>query len=218
MRILLVEDDHLLGDSIKEVLNSDGYATDWLKDGSFAVSALHSESYDLLILDNRLPGKTGVEILKEIRDDSIQIPALMLTACSSLNDKVIGLDAGADDYLTKPFEMDELFARIRSLLRRRGQKNPALQSGDLTLVVAERQVFYKNELVEDLTAKEFSILEVLLRNKGRFITKHRLLGSTSSWDEDASSNTIEVYISRLRKRFGRDTIENLRGVGYRVKA
>lgn len=217
MRVLLVEDDLLFGDTINETLRGEGYSCDWLKDGAVVDTALASDSYDLLILDNWLPGKTGVEILKQLRERDLDIPVLMLTACDSVSDKVVGLDAGADDYLTKPFDMDELFARIRSLLRRRGKKNPLLSSQDLTMDVAERKVFYCEKPVKGLTAKELAILEVLLRNKGRFITKHRLLDSCTRWDADTTLNNIEVYISRLRKRFGPEFIETLRGVGYRVK-
>lgn len=217
MRILLVEDDELLGDSVKEALCAEGYAVDWLTDGALAISALKAMAHDLAILDLRLPGKSGIEILKALRADSLQIPVLLLTAFDALADKVTGLDAGADDYLTKPFEMDELCARIRSLLRRVSSKAPILRGNGLEIDPATHNVMFEDQLVDDLTAKEFAILELLMRNRGRFLTKSRLLEGSSSWDEEVESNTVEVYISRLRKRFGHQIIETLRGVGYRFK-
>ncbi len=216
MRVLLVEDDHLLGDSIKTSIAAEGYAVDWLKEGGKVFTALKTNAYDLLVLDQRLPGKTGTEILKTVRAQGINTPVLLLTACDALHDKVAGLDAGADDYLTKPFDMDELFARMRSLLRRSGNKSPKISAGDLEVDLVNRLVIFKGEEIAGVTAKEFAVLEILLRNRGRFITKARLLESTSNWDEEVESNTVEVYISKLRKRFGHERIETMRGVGYRL--
>ena len=215
MRILLVEDDNLLGESVAAALRAEGYATDWLTDGDSVPLTLATNTYDLLVLDQRLPGKPGIDILREIRADHLDIPVLLLTACDAVADKVAGLDAGADDYMTKPFELDELFARIRSLLRRRGNRTPLLRGGGIELDPASRVVTLNGAAVEDLTAKEFAILEILMRNRGRFVTKARLLEGINNWDEEVESNTVEVYISRLRRRFGRDIVETLRGVGYR---
>jgi len=217
MRILLVEDDQQLGDSVHRALCAEGYAVDWLDDGRLAVPAVTAESFDLVVLDLRLPGKSGLEILRALREQGVQTPVLLLTACDDLSDKVAGLDAGADDYLTKPFEMDELFARVRSLLRRSGLKAPTLRAEGLEMDPASRRVVFEGSEISDLTAKEFAILEMLLRSRGRFVTKHRLLEGSSSWGEEVESNTVEVYVSRLRKRFGHDRIETLRGVGYRLK-
>lgn len=217
MRILLVEDDQLLGESVSQSLDEEGYAVDWFCDGSLAGPALEAENFDLVVLDRRLPGRSGIDILRSMREGGSQTPVLLLTACDALQDKVDGLDAGADDYLTKPFDMDELFARVRSLLRRTGSKAPTLAAKGLEMDVTNRRVTFEGEEVIDLTAKEFAILELLLRNRGRFVTKSRLLEGSNSWNEEVESNTVEVYISRLRKRFGRDFIETLRGVGYRLK-
>lgn len=217
MRILLVEDDHLLADSLVQALKSEGYFVDWLDNGKLAASLLNVETFDLIVLDQRLPGLSGLDILRNIRSQANKTPALMLTACDAVDDKVAGLDAGADDYLTKPFDMDELFARVRSLLRRSGTAAPLLEAAGLELDPAAHCVRVDGIEVTDLTSKELAILESLLRNRGRFVTKHRLLESSSSLGEEPESNTIEVYISRLRKRLGRDRIETLRGVGYRIK-
>lgn len=217
MRILFVEDDHLLGDTVKRALETEGYAVDWLREGNLALAALKAEVYDLAVLDLRLPGYTGIEIVRAMRSHELETPVLVLTACDDLRDKVEVLDSGADDYLTKPFEIDELFARVRSLLRRVGSRAPTLQSGDLAMDPAARSVMFQGQIINELTAKEFTILELLLRNKGRFVTKQRLLEGSTSWGEEVESNTVEVYISRLRKRFGHDRIETLRGVGYRFK-
>ena len=216
MRILFVEDDRLLGDTVSRNIHAEGYAVDWLDRGDKVSATLASTSYDLILLDQRLPGKIGTQIIRELRDSGVQIPILLLTACDAVSDKVAGLDAGADDYLVKPFDMDELFARIRSLLRRTGNKTTLLEVAGLELDPATRQVRYHSEEVRDLTVKEFAILEILMRNRGRFVSKGRLLEGINNWDEEVESNTIEVYISRLRRRFGRDLIETLRGVGYKL--
>lgn len=218
MRILLVEDDHLLGDTVQRALEAEGYAADWLREGNLALATLKAETYDLAVLDLRLPGQSGLEILRAMRQQQMETPVLVLTACDDIRDKVDVLDSGADDYLTKPFDMDELFARVRSLLRRTGSRAPTLQGGEVVMDPAARSVFYQGRPIPDLTAKEFAILELLLRNKGRFVTKQRLLEGSTSWGEEVESNTVEVYISRLRKRFGHDRIETLRGVGYRFQS
>ncbi|BFM07231.1 response regulator transcription factor [Halioxenophilus aromaticivorans] len=218
MRILLVEDDQLLGESLAASIKAEGYSVDWFLDGKSLPMAHIGETYDLAMLDQRLPGRSGVDIIIDIRARGLDIPVLMLTAADASQDKVAGLDAGADDYLTKPFDMDELFARVRSLLRRNSSKRPVLICGEVALDCNARTVSVNNEVVEDLTAKEYAILEALMRNKNRFITKARLLETSSSWQEEVESNTVEVYISRLRKRFGKDFIETMRGVGYRVSS
>lgn len=217
MRILFVEDDAHLGESIQGALSAEGHAVDLLTDGIGVSSAVKSGDYCLLLLDQRLPGKTGIEIIRELRSIDIQIPILMLTACDEVAQKVEGLDAGADDYLTKPFDMSELFARIRSTLRRIGDKNPILRCGGFELDTVSRDLIFRGDPVIGLTARELTLIELLLRNKGRFLTKERLLEGIYNMDQHVQSNTVEVYISRLRRRFGRNSIETLRGIGYRVR-
>lgn len=216
MRILLVEDDTQLGESLEAALRMEQYAVDWLRSGEPVRSALGATPYDLLILDLGLPVVPGIQVLRQLRADKQQLPVLLLTARNTVADKVGGLDAGADDYLTKPFEIAELFARVRALLRRKGDhKATRLQGAGISLDPVDRQVWFEDQ-AQALTAREFAILEILLRNAGRFVSRARLEEGTYSWGEEVESNTVEVYISRLRKRFGSAAIETMRGVGYRI--
>jgi len=211
-----VEDDPQLGESLEAALRLESYAVDWLTSGEPARAALSSTPYDALVLDLGLPGVPGMQVLRQLRADKHSVPVLLLTARGTLADKVDGLDSGADDYLTKPFEMDELFARLRSLLRREGtHKSQQLEAAGIVVDPVARTVDFAGEAVT-LTAREFAILEILLRNAGRFVSRARLEEGIYSWGEEVGSNTVEVYVSRLRKRFGSDCIETMRGVGYRM--
>lgn len=216
MRILLVEDDLQLGESLEAALSLEQYAVDWLRNGEAVRATLGATPYDLLILDLGLPGVPGMQVLRQLRADKHNLPVLLLTARNTPEDKVDGLDSGADDYLTKPFDLDELFARLRSLLRRKGERSAVqLQAAGISIDAADRVVSYQDKVL-DLTAREYAILEILVRNSGRFVSRARLEEGIYSWGEEVGSNTVEVYISRLRKLFGSQTIETMRGVGYRI--
>jgi len=218
VRILLVEDDSQLGESLEAALRLEQYAVDWLRTGEPVKAALGSTPYDLLIIDLGLPGVPGMQVLRQLRADKHRLPVLVLTARNTIADRVDGLDSGADDYLSKPFDIAELFARVRALLRRKGeQRSTQLQAVGISLDPADRLVSFQGQAV-DLTAREFAILEILMRNAGRYVSRARLEEGIYSWGEEVESNTVEVYISRLRKRFGSSAIETMRGVGYRVPA
>lgn len=216
MRILLVEDDPLLGDGLAVGLEQMGYTVDWIQDGNQAEAALGDPSLDLAILDISLPGQDGLTLLRKLRQQQNPIPVLLLTARDSLDDRVLGLDSGADDYLSKPFDLEELAARLRALSRRRsGRGTPLLRHGPITLDPAGRTVHLDNKPVT-CTSREYAILEALLQNSGQVLTRQRLEEALYGWDDGVESNAIEVYIHHLRKKLGRSTIETVRGVGYKI--
>lgn len=216
MRLLLVEDDSMIGESISEALTNQNYAVDWVRDGKSAELALANGVYDLLLLDLGLPKKQGLQVLKEYRQRNGMLPVLIITARDAMADKVSGLDAGADDYLVKPFDLDELFARVRALLRRHtGRVQPVIKYGSVTLNPASREVFLDGQLL-NLSAHEFSLLLTLLDPPERVFSLAELEEKLYSWDHEVASNTVEVLIHRLRKKLGTDFIRNVRGVGYKV--
>lgn len=214
MRLLLVEDDTLLGDGIKAGLKQVGFAVDWVQDGYMAQQALESEEYALLVLDIGLPKISGLALLKWLRNRGSDLPVLMLTARDTVADRVGGLDSGADDYLVKPFDLDELVARLRALLRRSGGKaSPVLRHGDIALDLAAHAVMLDGHPVE-LSAREFSLLHELLQNAGRVLSREQLEQRLYGWGEEVESNSVEVHIHHLRKKLGAERIRTVRGVGY----
>jgi DNA-binding response OmpR family regulator len=214
MRVLLVEDDALLGDGIRVGLKQAGFAVDWVRDGHAAKLALETEEYTLLVLDLGLPQLSGMELLKWLRARGIKLPVLILTARDTVADRVAGLDSGADDYLIKPFDLDELIARLRALLRRSGGlAEPVLRHGGIELDPAAHQVCKDGQAVE-LSAREFTLLHELLLHAGRVQSREQLEQRLYGWGEEVESNSVEVHVHHLRRKLGTELIRTLRGVGY----
>jgi len=216
MRVLLVEDDELLGDGICTGLKHYGHTVDWVKDGRAAYKALTSQvdSFDSIVLDLGLPKLGGLEVLKAIREENIPTPVVILTARDTIDDRVKGLDAGADDYLTKPFDLEELCARLRALQRRsKSRATPTLIYGNITLDPAAHVVYLGEEEVL-ISRREYALLHKLLENSGRVISREQLNQTLYGWGENIDSNALEVHIHNLRKRFGTNLIRTIRGVGY----
>ncbi|GAB4061802.1 response regulator transcription factor [Uliginosibacterium sediminicola] len=214
MRILLVEDHPLLGDAVQVSLRQAGYSVDWVQDGVAADSALCSEEFAALVLDLGLPRRSGLEVLQGLRSRGACIPVIILTARDSVDDRIRGLDCGADDYLVKPFDMGELAARLRALLRRSaGGASAALHAGSVCLDPATRSVTQGGQEVS-LSAREFSRLHALLLNAGRVMSKAQLEQQLYAWGDEVESNTIEVFVHHLRRKLGAGCIRTIRGVGY----
>jgi two-component system, OmpR family, response regulator QseB len=214
MRLLLVEDDEILGDGLAAGLKMEGYAVDWLTNGKLADEALKMNCYELVVLDLNLPDMDGLSILRALRARKDETPVLVLTAKDTVPDRVEGLDSGADDFVIKPFELDEVCARLRALARRNeGRSTPTIEYKGLVLDPASHQVTYKDEKVE-LSQKEFEILSFLMGNIGRVVSRARLEESLYSWSSDIESNTVEVHIHYLRKKLDSGIIRTVRGVGY----
>jgi two-component system, OmpR family, response regulator QseB len=217
MRILLVEDDILLGEGMRTALMQYQYTVDWVKNGLAALQALQTEHFDMVILDINLPKLSGLEVLKAIRTKNILVPVLILTARDTIDDRVIGLDFGADDYIIKPFDLDELCARIRAVKRRSASRaNPIIKWEDVTLDPATRTV-YKNSQEIELSRREFVLLQMLLENAGKILSREQLTQSLYGWGDDIDSNALEVHIHNLRKKFGDKFISTIRGVGYMLQ-
>ncbi|HWW06401.1 response regulator transcription factor [Collimonas sp.] len=216
MRLLLVEDDLMVGEAVRKGLRQDGFAIDWVQDGAAALSALAQEDYQLLLLDLGLPKKNGLEVLKSLRAGGNRIPVLILTARDAVADRVAGLDGGADDYLVKPFDLEELAARIRALLRRQsGRAEPLIELGQLTLNPATHEVLLEGRQI-NLSAREFALLRAFLDRPGVVLSRAQLEEKMYGWDDSIESNAVEVYIHALRKKLGSDFIKNVRGIGYMV--
>ncbi|MFS2155800.1 response regulator [Pseudomonas sp. Pseusp122] len=217
MRLLLIEDDVALGEGIHQALIREGYTVDWVKDGAGALHALLSEVFDLAILDLGLPKVDGLTVLRRLRESGSALPILILTARDATEDRIAGLDAGADDYLIKPFDLSELKARLRALLRRSaGRARVMIEHAGIRLDPTTQQVTYNNDPVP-LTPKEYQLLYELLSPPGRVMTRERLIQLLYGWNEEAESNTLEVHIHHLRKKFSSDLIRTIRGVGYLVE-
>ncbi len=216
MRILIVEDDAMIGDAMQRGLKKAAFAADWVREARSADLALGHDVYDLLILDLGLPGKSGLELLEDMRRKQNDIPVLIVTARDSVDDKVSGLNSGADDYLVKPFDLNELFARVHAILRRKnGRANPLLSYGALTLDPVKHAATLKGIPV-DLSAREFALLHVLMAKPGAVFSRAELEEALYGWQEEVGSNAVEVHIHNLRSKLGAEAILNIRGAGYRV--
>ena len=214
MRLLLVEDDSMLGSALQRVLQQESFAVDWVQDGDEAVLALNALPYDLVLLDLGLPGKCGLEILHGLRKRRASVPVIILTARDAVSDRIAGLDSGADDYMVKPFDPDELSARIRALLRRRdGRIEPLISFGPLTLNPATHELFIQEKPAR-LSLREFSLISILLERPGTAVSREKLEERLYGWNEEVESNAIEVHIHNLRKKLGTNLIRTIRGVGY----
>ncbi|MFT3819217.1 MAG: response regulator transcription factor [Rubrivivax sp.] len=216
MRVLLVEDDPMIGESLREALRRQGMAADWVRDGRAADAALASERFDAVLLDLGLPQRSGVQVLQALRARGDATPVIVLTARDALADKVGSLDAGADDYLVKPFELDELLARLRAVGRRHaGRAQTALQVADLTLDPATREVSRGARPVL-LSAREFALLQALMERPGAILSRAQLEDRLYGWGEEVESNAVSVYVHQLRRKLGDDLLHTVRGVGYYV--
>lgn len=215
MRVLLVEDDPIVGDAVVQALRGGGYAVDWVRDGNTGDIALRGGEFDLVLLDLGLPKLPGVQLLKRLRERKNRVPVLILTAQGSVQDRVAGLDAGADDYLAKPFELAELEARVRALIRRsHGSEVNCLQCGPLSFDTSARQAAIDGAALE-LSPREISVLEVLMLRAGRLVSKEQMVEHLYGWGEEVSTNAIEVYVHRLRKKVEPHVnIITVRGLGY----
>ncbi len=222
MRLLLVEDDRMIGDSLRAALRLEHYAVDWVRDAAAATGTLASERFDLVLLDLGLPQGDGLDVLRGLRARHDATPVIVLTACDGPGDRVAGLDAGADDYLVKPFELDELNARIRAVLRRHsGRAQPLLKHGGVTLDPATHQVTREVDgqpVPVLLSAREFAVLEALMARPGALLSRAQLEDRLYGWGEEIESNAVSVYVHQLRRKLGADFIRNMRGVGYFVAA
>lgn len=216
MRLLLVEDDAMIGRAMRQGLEAAGFVVDWVTDGRAAELALANGVYDLALLDLGLPGKDGMALLQDLRGRREPLPVMVVTARDAVADRIAGLNAGADDYVLKPFDLDELVARVRALLRRHaGSPAPQLECGALLLDPARREVRLRGEPVA-LSAKEFALLETLMQRPGAVLSRERLEDALYGWDHEVGSNAVEVHLHNLRRKLGAGVIGNVRGVGYKV--
>lgn len=216
MRLLLVEDDAMIGEAVLQVLRAEHYAVDWVRDGVMADEALKTEPYDLVLLDLGLPKRSGLDVLRALRARRASVPVLVATARDAVGDRIAGLDAGADDYVVKPYDIDELLARVRALLRRSaGRGEPVFEHRGVRLNPATREATLHGQPVS-LSAREWAVLEALLVRPGAVLSRAQLEEKLFSWKDDISSNAVEVYIHGVRKKLGNELIQTVRGLGYVV--
>lgn len=214
MRILLAEDDPLLGDGLRAGLRQRGFLVDWVRDGEAAERELRAQAYNAMVLDLGLPRKDGLDVLGAVRRAHITTPVLVLTARDTVAERILGLDRGADDYVVKPVDLDELAARLRALVRRaHGQPQECLSAQDVTLEPAARTVLQAGVAV-GLSTREFDLLHTLMRNAGRVLSREQLEAHLYSWGQEVDSNAVEVHIHNLRRKLGSSLIHTVRGVGY----
>ncbi|HTH61420.1 MAG TPA: response regulator transcription factor [Paraburkholderia sp.] len=217
MRVLLIEDDEMIGAAVVEALEDAAYAPDWVRDGDAATGALLGREHDVVLLDLNLPGRDGVEVLRMLRAAHSRVPVIVLTARDNLDDRIVGLDAGADDYLVKPFEIGELMARIRAVTRRQGEhRDSKMTSGGLTVDSATHMATYDGKEVR-LTSREFALLCALLMRPGAVLSREQLEQKLYAWEKHVESNAIEVLIHGIRRKLGTSVIRNVRGVGWLVE-
>ncbi len=216
MRLLLAEDDKMIGEAVLDLLRAEHYAVDWVRDGEMADTALRAQGYDLVLLDLGLPRRDGLAVLADLRARKDRTPVLVVTARDAVAQRIAGLDAGADDYIVKPYDLDELLARIRALLRRAaGRAEPVYEHGGVAIHPATREVTVAGRPVL-LTAREWAVLEPLLARPGVLMSRAQLEDKLYSWKDEIGSNAVEVYIHGLRRKLGAALIQNVRGVGYMV--
>jgi DNA-binding response OmpR family regulator len=214
MRILMVEDDLMIGDGVQTALRQEGYVVDWMRDGKSAASALSTEHFDLILLDLGLPGTDGIDVLRQLRGRKMTQPVIIMTARDAVEDKIRGLDAGADDYIVKPFDVDELSARIRSAARRSaGYVEPEITILDVHIQPANRLITRNGQPVL-LSAREYAIVEALMLRPGAILSRAQLEERLYGWGDEIASNAVEVHVHGIRRKLGDDFIQNVRGVGY----
>lgn len=217
MRVFLVEDDPMIGEAVQGALRDASYAVDWVSDGQTALTSVRSQHYDLILLDLGLPGKDGLDVLRAIRARDNPVPVLIITARDGLEDRLSGLDSGADDYVLKPFEMAELLARMRAVLRRKGGgASPVLSNGKVSLDPATREASVGEGPPVQLSNREFALLQALLLRPGAILSRRELEDRIYGWGEEVESNAVEFQIHGLRRKLGNDVIKNVRGVGWLV--
>jgi len=216
MRLLLVEDDGMVGQAVREGLRQDGFSIDWVLDGASAETALRTEPYDCLLLDLGLPKKSGLDVLRTLRARRNAIPVVVITARDAVPDRIAGLDAGADDYVVKPFDLEEVAARVRAVVRRRqGRGEPEIEHRGLVLKPATRQAEFRGAPLQ-LSRREFAVLEALAARPGSILSRQQIEQHVYGWGEEVESNAVEVFVHSIRKKLGADFIVTVRGAGYMV--